>query len=129
MLTCFNLAPETTIEEFRRSLAGFTRHLLDLGLIYSRGPIGRRQKDTIMDTDHERDHDYYFLMSFRDRAQSDRAVEHIYAHKEPGESIHRSLFSKIRDESFICWEVLSGAYGRARHSVGRSIGAPRRHGK
>jgi hypothetical protein len=57
-----------------------------------------------MDTDSERDHEYFFIMSFRDRAQCDRTAEHIYAHEEPGDSIHKSVFSKIRDEVFICWE-------------------------
>jgi len=110
MLTCFNLEPGVTIDEFHQSIAAFTKHLVNLKLIHARGPIGRRQSDTIMDTDAERDHQYYFVMSFRDRAQSKQAAEHIYAHEEPGDSIHKSVFSKITDEIFICWEDVDGEW-------------------
>ena len=104
MLTCFNLGPEFTIEEFRQSVASFTTHLKSMGLVDSASPIGRRQRHPIMDTDSERDHEYFFIMSFRDRAQCDRAVEHILPHEEPGESIHKAVYSKVRDPIFICWE-------------------------
>lgn len=59
-----------------------------------------------MDTDSERDHQYFFIMSFRDRAQCDRSVEQILLHKEPGASIHQAVYSKVKDEIFICWEDL-----------------------
>ena len=104
MLTCFNLKPEITLDEIRQSLAEFTEHMKQVDLVHSTGPIGRRQRDTIMDTDSERDHDYFFITSFRDRAQCDRAVEYILPHKEPGESRHTAVFSKVRDQIFICWE-------------------------
>ena len=76
MLACFNLKPEENIAEFRQSVARFSSHLLDADLVHTTGPVGRRQKDTIMDTDSERDHGYFLLMSFRDREQCDRAVNH-----------------------------------------------------
>lgn len=106
MLTCFNLKPGISIDEFRQSLADLTAHLRDIELVHSTGPIGRRQRDTIMDTDSERDHEYYFIVSFRDRAQCDRAVEYILPHKEPAESIHKAVYSSVKDEIFICWEDL-----------------------
>jgi hypothetical protein len=56
MLSCFNLKAGITIDEFRCSLADHTAHLQALDLVDSKGPIGRRQSDTIMDTDNERDH-------------------------------------------------------------------------
>ena len=104
MLSCFNLRPDISIDEFRVSLDDFTAHLLNGGLILEVGPIGRRQRDTIMDTDEDRDHEYYFLMSFHDRAQCDRAVEYIFQHQEPGESIHQSVYTLIADPVFICWQ-------------------------
>lgn len=106
MLTCFNLKPEISTDEFRQSIADFTAHLKNIELVHSTGPIGRRQSDTIMDTDSERDHEYYFIMSFRDRAQCDRAVEYVLPHEEPGESIHKAVYSKVKDQIFICWEDL-----------------------
>ena len=106
MLTCFNLKPEISMGEFRQSLDDFTAHLMTVDIIHSTGPVGRRQRDTIMDTDNERDHEFFFIMSFRDRAQCDRAVEYIIPHKEPGDSIHHSMYAKVKDPIFICWEDL-----------------------
>ena len=57
-----------------------------------------------MDTDSERDHQFFFIMSFRDREQCDRAVAHIYSKEEPAESIHNAVFTMIKDQVFICWE-------------------------
>jgi hypothetical protein len=104
MLTCINLDPDVSIDEFQQCLDKFTAHQLESDLIHCTGPIGRRQRDTIMDTDDERDHDYFFIMSFRDRDQCDRAIACISRHEEPGDSIHGALFSKIKDQVFIAWE-------------------------
>ena len=104
MLTCFNLKKEYSIGEFSQSLVEFSAHLQQTGLLHSTGPVGRRQRHTIMDTDSERDHEYFFIMSFQDRAQCDRAVEYILPHKEPGDSIHNATLEKVKDPVFICWE-------------------------
>jgi hypothetical protein len=106
MLTCFNLKPDFTLDDFRQAIVTFTEHMKDSDLVDSTGPIGRRQSDTIMDTDNERNHEYFFIMSFRDRAQCDQAVEHLLPHEEPAESIHNAVYSKVRDQIFICWEDL-----------------------
>ncbi len=106
MLSCFNLKPEFSIDEFQRSLAEFSTQLEAVELVRHTGPIGRRQRHPIMDTDGERDHEYFFVMSFRDRAQCDRAVEHIRLCSEPSETIHKAVYSKVKDEIFICWEDL-----------------------
>ena len=106
MLTCFNLKSGITTDEFRHSLIEFTQHMQKMDLVISTGPVGRRQRDTIMDTDTERDHEYFFITSFRDRAQCDRAVEYILPHEEPGESSHTAVYSKVKDPIFICWEDL-----------------------
>lgn len=119
MLTCFNLEHDVTIDEFHRSLATFATHLASANLIHSTGPIGRRQADTIMDTDDERDHEFFFIMSFRDRAQCDRAIQHILPRAEPAATIHEAVFSKIRDQVFICWEDMEGLTGHSsRHLHG-----------
>jgi len=104
MLSCFNLKPEFSVAEFRQSVAEFTSNLENIDLVQSTGPIGRRQSNTIMDTDNERDHEYFFIMSFRDRAQCDRAAEYVFSHEEPGESIHKSVYAMVADPIFICWE-------------------------
>ncbi len=106
MLTCFNLKPEFDINQFRRAASDFTTHMKDRQLVHSMGSIGRRQRDTILDTDDERDQEYVFIMSFQDRAQSDLAVELILSREEPGLSIHNDVNSMITDHIFICWEDL-----------------------
>ena len=104
MLSCFNLQPETSLDDFRRSLDDFTSQLKDTELIESVGPIGRRQRHPIMDTDDERDHEFFLVMSFRDRAQCDRAVESIFKDDESDNSSHRSVYELVSDPEFICWE-------------------------
>ncbi len=106
MLTCFNLKPEFQIDEFRQAAADFTTLMKDRQLVHSMGPIGRRQSDTILDTDDERDQEYFFIMSFQDRAQCDLAVESILSREEPGASTHNDVNSMITDQIFICWEDL-----------------------
>jgi len=104
MLTCFNLEPPATVEEFSSKLIEFSAHMRGPGLIETTGPIGRRQRHPIMDTDDERDHEYFFIMSFADREQCDKAVEQMQSKKEPGNSIHTAVYSSICDAVFICWE-------------------------
>lgn len=94
------------MDDFRRSVMEFTKHMQTSDLVQSTGPVGRRQSDTIMDTDSERNHEYFFIMSFRDRAQCDQAVGYLLPHEEPGESIHKEVYSKVQDQIFICWEDL-----------------------
>ena len=53
MLTCFNLKPKHSIEEFQRSLDEYTAYMHNLDLVESHSPIGLRQSDTILDTDDE----------------------------------------------------------------------------
>lgn len=106
MLTFFDLRPGLSIDEFRVSLDHFTAHLREIDLVQSMGPIGRRQRHEVMDTDAERDHEYYFTLSFRDRAQCDRSVEYVLRLEEPAESLHEAVYSGVRDPVFTCWEDL-----------------------
>ena len=101
-----NLDDGETIEGFVGALDKLNEHLIEADLIVSTGPVGRRQRDTIMDTDEERDHEYFFLMSFRDRAQCDLAVAHMYRKQEPTETLHLAAYRQIEDPVFICWEDL-----------------------
>ena len=108
MLICFDLKSDVEIRAFSEALTDYTAHMQELDLVESKSPIGQRQSDTIMDTDSERDHQYFATMSFRDRAQSDAAVDYIMAHEEPGDSIHRAVFSKVQNQVFICWQDMDG---------------------
>ena len=104
MLTCFNLKRDGSLDEFCDAIGEFTKHMKEKDLVESMSPIGRRQSDTIMDTDSERDHEYFFTMSFRDRAQCDLAVAQIYPHEMPTDSLHSAVYAGIKDQVFICWE-------------------------
>ncbi|MEM7172350.1 MAG: hypothetical protein AAF530_19440 [Pseudomonadota bacterium] len=107
MLSCFNLKPEGQIGEFRRAYDLFVQEMKVAGLVDGTGPIGERQSDTPMDTDEERDHRYFTLMSFRDRAQVDAAYAHILKHIEPGEKAHDNVYQMVEDPVFICWQDVS----------------------
>jgi len=104
MLSCFDLVNGIGIGEFQNSNSIFLKHMRDLGLVQSTGPIGRRSRHPIMDTDKERDQEYFYLMSFVDEDQCDLAVKYIQSRDELGDSVHVSLSSKIENHIFICWE-------------------------
>ena len=107
MLTCFNLKPGEKIAKFSAAIEEFADHMRNLDLVHSISPIGRRQTDTIMDTDTERDHEYFFTMSFRDREQCDKAVAHIYPHEMPTDTLHSAVYAGITGQVFICWEDIA----------------------
>lgn len=104
MLTCFNLRPETSIQEFSSAYFAFVAHMKDLDLVAGSGPIGRRQSDSGLDTDADRGHEYFALMDFRDRAQADRALAHIRPRQNPTEALHRAVLTRARQVIFIAWE-------------------------
>ena len=100
MLSCFDLGASETIEEFQLALSAFSEHMQSLNLVQSTGAVGRRCSNTPMDTDSERDYEYYFVMTFVDRDTCDKSYEYIGA----GSPIHVSVISKVKDAVFICWE-------------------------
>ena len=104
MLSCFDLDADTDFGSFVRAYQAFLAEMQALDLVVSSGPIGRRQNDTPMDTDEERDHGYFVIMTFRNRAQVDAAYEHIESQREPGNRTHDSVYSQVRNPVFICWQ-------------------------
>ncbi|MEX0346750.1 MAG: hypothetical protein AB3N20_17635 [Rhizobiaceae bacterium] len=106
MLTCFNLKPGIDLESFRSSYVDFVNYMKSIDLVEGSGQIGERQSDTPMDTDTERDHSYFVIMSFKDRSQVDKAVALLGSHQEPSETAHHAVYSKAKDPIFICWQDL-----------------------
>ena len=104
MLTCFDLGPEVDIVTFRDAYMEFVAYMKSQGLVESTGPIGERRRDTKMDTDAARNHRYFVIMSFQDRAQVDAAYACLSPHEEPAESAHRAVYSKVQNQIFICWQ-------------------------
>ena len=107
MLSCFNLADDEDINEFHQAYNHFVAEMKGIGLVESTGPIGNRQSDTPMDTDDERDHEYFVVMTFRDRKQVDAAYEHIMKHEGSSDVAHDSVYTRVLDPVFICWQDLT----------------------
>ena len=47
MLTCFDLKPEHTLEEFQQSLEDYSSFMQEQGLGAGHSPIGLRQSDSV----------------------------------------------------------------------------------
>ncbi|MEM9256723.1 MAG: hypothetical protein AAGA91_14850 [Pseudomonadota bacterium] len=103
MLSCFDIRSASNLAECQALLRRYAEHMQQLGLITGSDPIGARQNDTILDTDEDRDQQYFHLMHFRDRAQADRAVKHIESLQEPSKTLHRDLYTKLENLVFVCW--------------------------
>jgi len=104
MLSCFDLKVGVTINEFRISNDIFISHMQGRKLIQSSGGITKRNRHPIMDTDKMLSQEYFYLMTFIDEDQCNRAVECIRTHVEPEDSIHNAVISKTENQTFICWE-------------------------
>ena len=107
MLSCFNLKPGQSLDDFSSALESYAGHMIELGLLHSVGPVGVRQRDTILDTDDDRPQGFYMLMHFEDKAQSDRAVDYIESANPVADRLHRQLYGKAQDMVFTCWEDAS----------------------
>lgn len=121
MLTCFHLPAGVDIDSFSVAWQSFVRHMQALALIEGSGPIGRRQRDTRLDTDNERDHEYFVLMHFRDRAQADAAWAHIVPRPHPTDALHQELIAKVQNPIFICWQDIETRDGQnwiGEHRIG-----------
>ena len=103
MHTSFDLAQGIGIEEFGSSLDVFSEMMIAKGLVVETGPIAKRCKHPIMDTDEQRNHQYFFVMSFADRAQCDAAVEHIQSADSKSDPVHKAVYKNIVDPIFTCW--------------------------
>lgn len=106
MLSCFDLKPGENIETFREAYLAFVEEMKNIGLLEASGPIGRRQSDSPMDTDDQRQHQYFAIMSFRDRAQVDAAYAHIMKHEGASDKAHDRVYGRVLDPVFICWQDL-----------------------
>ncbi|MEM9621326.1 MAG: DUF6614 family protein [Pseudomonadota bacterium] len=104
MLSYFDLKPGVSAADYAHSVAVLAEHLAAQDLIIRIGPLGRRQRNTILDTDDERLQSYFLMMYFRDKAQSDLAIDYIESLAEPGASLHQQMYNKIDNAMFVCWE-------------------------
>ena len=106
MLSCFNLNSDEEIGTFQSAYLAFVDEMKRIDLVESTGPIGSRQSDTPMDTDDEREHEYFMVMTFRDREQADAAYAHILKHTGPSDAAHDKVYTRVLNPVFICWQDL-----------------------
>ncbi len=104
MLTSFDLKQGQTVADFSRDLDQYADLLMQHGLLLQCGPVGERQRQTILDTDDERHQQYYMLMNFVDKAQADRALAFIYDSSSDVTQIHRQLHVRAKNMVFTCWQ-------------------------
>lgn len=104
MLSFFDLAADATIEEFEDALAPFCQHMIDVGMLQSWGPIGKRSDNTPMDTDEATSQQYFFVSTFVDKKQCDGSYAYIKSGEEPCASLHTAMRSKMHNGIFSCWE-------------------------
>ena len=107
LLSCFDLKPESTIDAFNSVMQEFVELMQSQQLAHRVGSVGRRQRHPIMDTDKERDQEYFFIMSFVDIDQCDLAVKSIQGHHDPQDSVHNKMIEMITNPIFICWEDIA----------------------
>jgi hypothetical protein len=99
----FDLAEGVSLEEYRSALQAFTAAMQARNLIVDTGPILERCHHPIMDTDTQRGHRYFFVMSFTDREQCDAAVQHIQSADPGSDAAHRAIYQDIISPIFSCW--------------------------
>ena len=100
----FNLAPGTTIDAAGEALRAFADRMIAAGKLVSVTPIGQRHRHPILDTAKGIDLDYFVTMTFRDLAQANASVKHIYGRSEPTDSLHNSVIGLLTDAVFLCVE-------------------------
>ena len=103
MLSSFNLKDDVSIEDFQVSLNELSSHLIKLDLLFSVSLLGQRVHHQVMDTDSERLQNYFFIMTFKDEAQCDQSVSYVYSEEPQGAEMHSSVWDKVRDPVFSCW--------------------------
>ena len=105
--TSFDLSPEVNIDDYRATLNRFSTLMTEGGLIVETGPVMERCRHPIMDTDEDRGHQYFFVISFTDRKQCDAAVRNIQAAHPESDPIHRAIYRDIIHPIFSCWVDLN----------------------
>ena len=104
MLTCFDLKPGVSLKRFAAAVDAYAELMRERDLLATLGPIGRRARNTILDTDEDKSQEYFFLMGFRDRAQSDAAISLIESGPCEVTDVHRAMYALADNMVFLCWE-------------------------
>ena len=101
--TSFDLRPAVDIDDYRKVLAQFAAAMQAKDLVVDTGPVMERCHHPVMDTDEDRGHKYFFVMTFTDRQQCDEAVRHIQSADPTSDPVHRAVYKDIIQPIFSCW--------------------------
>ena len=81
--------------------------MVGLDLIVGSDPVGRRAQDSGLDTNEQLSQQYFAVMHFRDKAQSERAWDWIMSQSETTDQLHRRMWAQARNMTFFAWEDLA----------------------
>ncbi len=104
LLSAFDLRSGQHEESFVEAYRVFVQELYDADLIIDARPMGRRVSDTPMDTDEERAHQFFTILTFRDRAHMDAAYAHIEARMRAVTGEHAAMYACTANQIFTCWQ-------------------------
>ncbi|SHK07691.1 hypothetical protein SAMN05444000_11854 [Shimia gijangensis] len=104
MLSAFDLKDGEDPKTFETAYSAFLSDLLAEAMIAQAGPVGRRVSDTPMDTDNDRTHQFFSVMSFEDRTQLEAAYVQIAQRLSGATQSHNHVFSKVTNAVFTCWQ-------------------------
>ncbi len=106
MLSRFDIEPDVTVDVFRAEYQTFTAQMVSAGMVESSGEIGRRERNTPMDTDDEQAPEYYVIMSFKDRRQLDETYAYLTGKEAQDATAHTFVHRSVRNAVFTCWRDL-----------------------
>ena len=106
MLSRFDLKAGVKFEEFSRNYHDTVAQMQAKGLVEGTGKIGRRERDTPMDTDAADAPEFYVVMSFKDRDQLDRSYALLTDAAENRATSHPSVMQAVENAVFTCWQDL-----------------------
>ncbi|MEL7254982.1 MAG: DUF6614 family protein [Pseudomonadota bacterium] len=104
LLSTFDLRPGQDEASFTEAYRVFVQELYDADLIIDARPMGRRVSDTPMDTDEDRNHQFFTILTFRDRAHMDAAYAHIEARMRAVTGEHAAMYARTANQIFTCWQ-------------------------
>ncbi len=102
MHVLFDLKDGSDEGSFHEALENFAAHMLTEDFIVG-WELGRRHPHAQFDNTTSTNA-YLAVMEFDNRSQADAAIAYIHEHKEPTQSLHSDVFSRVRDAQFLFYE-------------------------
>lgn len=103
MLSAFDLKAGIDVAVFRTRYAEFMSAMSEAGLVESSSLLQRRVSDTPMDTNDAWTHQFFTVMTFRDRVQLDASYDFIAGRSGAGVDEHLDVRRWVANPVFTCW--------------------------